>query len=179
MKSFAAKVKEPILKFNNFKADPSITQVTTQQERHKTLQPTQNKQDLNQPLRFHRSKASKKISQIRTDKEKGIVTCYSCGEKNHLSRDCRNSLVCFECGKIGHRSRDCRSVPKLQNPPISNFPSQKPNQEMEKHCSADEYAMVRFVPNDENKDLQEVLFRSIVIVDERKLGALYIQAHLQ
>jgi hypothetical protein len=40
MKSFAAKVKEPILKFNNFKADPSTTQVTTQQEKHKTLQPT-------------------------------------------------------------------------------------------------------------------------------------------
>jgi Zinc knuckle len=179
MKFFAAKVKEPILKFNNFKADPSITQVTTQQEKHKTLKPTQNKRDLNQPLRFHRSIAYKKISQIRTDKEKGIVTCYRCREKNHLSRDCRNSIVCFECGKIGHRSRDCRSVPKLQNPPIPNFPIQKPNQEMEKHCSADEYAMIRFVPNDENKDLQEVLFRSIVIVDERKLGALYIQAHLQ
>jgi hypothetical protein len=45
---------------------------------------------------------------------------------------------------------------------------------MEKHCYADEYAMVQFVPNDENKDLQDVMFRSIVIVDERKLGALYI-----
>jgi hypothetical protein len=50
---------------------------------------------------------------------------------------------------------------------------------MEKHCYADEYTVIRFTPNDENNSLQEVLLRSIVIVDEQNLGALYIQAHLQ
>jgi Domain of unknown function (DUF4283) len=50
---------------------------------------------------------------------------------------------------------------------------------MDKHCVADEYALLQFTPNDANKDLQEVLNRSIIVHDEHNLEALYIEAHLQ
>jgi Zinc knuckle len=59
------------------------------------------------------SSSARKITQIREDRKKGIITCYRCGEKNHSSRDCRNAIVCFECGRLGHRSRQCNTTKTL------------------------------------------------------------------
>jgi hypothetical protein len=66
------------------------------------------------------------ISLIRSDRSKVIITYYWCGEKNHSSRDCRNSIVCFECGRLGivhrtvelshcnHHHRNHQSLHELQ-----------------------------------------------------------------
>jgi Domain of unknown function (DUF4283)/Zinc knuckle len=179
VRSFPEKLTEPMLKRPYQVVNPPSTQVFTQEPSHLIEGHTTR----TAPSRgIRRSRAFQKISQIKADRAKGVLTCYRCGEKNHLSRDCRNPIICFECGKVGHRSSNCRSIsqPKpsfsiSSNPPI--LPIRGNN--MDKQCVADEYALLQFTPNDANKDLQEVLNRSIMIHDERSLGALYIQAHLQ
>jgi Domain of unknown function (DUF4283) len=47
-----------------------------------------------------------------------------------------------------------------------------PNEE--NYSKADEYALLRFYPNEENTNLQNITTKSIILTDERKLGALYI-----
>ncbi len=51
----------------------------------------------------------------------GVVTCFVCGEKGHISVECRKNvnakqggggagvrpITCFSCGKAGHRSVEC------------------------------------------------------------------------
>jgi Domain of unknown function (DUF4283) len=49
---------------------------------------------------------------------------------------------------------------------------------MEQIKEANEYPMIRFYPNPDNRSLQETLNNSIVITDEHSIGPLYIQAHL-
>jgi hypothetical protein len=44
------------------------------------------------------------------------------------------------------------------------------------YSKADEYAVLKLFPNEKNTKLQVTLDRSIVITDERQLGALYIQS---
>jgi hypothetical protein len=65
------------------------------------------------PKTRNRSRAQQKISQIRSDCFKGVVTCYRCRERNHTSRDYRNALICFERGRLGHKSKDCRAIVAL------------------------------------------------------------------
>jgi hypothetical protein len=101
----------------------------------------------------------------------------------------------LQCGKLGHRSINCRATtlqptntqaiphkPKPQltvsYPPTNNH-QPKTCQEMNKINAAEEYAMIRLSPNEENQVLQETLTRSIIISDDRKLGSLYIRTHLQ
>jgi hypothetical protein len=48
---------------------------------------------------------------------------------------------------------------------------------MNRHDVVDEYAMLNFFSNTENEDLLNTLIRSLVISNERKMGALYIQTH--
>ncbi|XP_018339036.1 PREDICTED: uncharacterized protein LOC108746634 [Trachymyrmex septentrionalis] len=44
------------------------------------------------------------------DKKKKIVTCYCCGKKGHVSKDCRfKSYACNACGKKGHLEIVCKS----------------------------------------------------------------------
>ncbi|RKP26743.1 hypothetical protein SYNPS1DRAFT_13756, partial [Syncephalis pseudoplumigaleata] len=34
------------------------------------------------------------------------ILCATCGEPDHLSRDCKfNAVVCYRCGEQGHRSK--------------------------------------------------------------------------
>jgi Domain of unknown function (DUF4283)/Zinc knuckle len=130
------------------------------------------------------SRSYQKISQIRQDRHKGIITCFRCGEQNHLSRNCRNAIVCFECGRLGHRSSQCKAITSIPhssfplNNPKNSFPPIK-NQSFSKMNKADEYAMLHFTSNDTNKAFQETIAKSVVIFDERQMGALYIQAHLE
>jgi hypothetical protein len=55
--------------------------------------------------------------------------------------------------------------------------SSLPKVVMNRHDVADEYAMLNFFFNTENEDLLNTLIRSLVISNERKMGALYIQNH--
>jgi Zinc knuckle len=122
VRSFAEKLTEPMLKRPYQAVNPPTTQVFTQEPSHLIEGHTKR----TAPSRgIRRSRAFQKISQIKADRAKGVITCYRCGEKNHLSRDCRNPIICFECGKVGHRSSNCRSIsqPKpsfsiSSNPPI-------------------------------------------------------------
>jgi hypothetical protein len=43
----------------------------------------------------------------------------------------------------------------------------------------DEFSVLEQNSNDTNNVFQETLNRSIVVFDEKKVGALYIQAHLE
>jgi hypothetical protein len=43
----------------------------------------------------------------------------------------------------------------------------------------DEFSVLELNSNDTNKAFQETINKSIVVYDEKKVGALYIQAHLE
>ena len=44
------------------------------------------------------------------DKEKKMVTCYCCGKKGYVSKDCRfKSYACNACGKKGHLKIVCKN----------------------------------------------------------------------
>lgn len=71
-----------------------------------------------------RFNTSRKLAQVRQVHAKGSDTYLRCGDRNHVSRDCRNVLTCFECEKIGHRSLSCPFKPPQPTP--STHPNLNP-----------------------------------------------------
>jgi hypothetical protein len=72
---------------------------------------------LPQSRTLNRFRASIKIFQIHADRAKGVIACYRYGEKDHTSRECRNSIVSFECGRLGRRSVNFRAITLLPTQP--------------------------------------------------------------
>jgi Domain of unknown function (DUF4283)/Zinc knuckle len=104
------------------------------------------------------SSSARKITQIREDRKKGIITCYRCGEKNHSSRDCRNAIVCFECGRLGHRSRQCNTT-KTLIPVKTHHPSKSTHSMATK--TYDAFSVLELKSNDTNKAFPIPNFRWI------------------
>jgi hypothetical protein len=110
----------------------------------------------------NRSKTSVKLDSIRSLTQRGIPTCFRCGDRGHLSSSCRNSIVCFECGCLGHRSHHCRAITLL--PP----PSQ-PALSSEQMDDANRLPFLKLFPNQANKILHDTLSNSNVLIDEKAL----------
>jgi Zinc knuckle len=143
--------------------------------------------------------AYRKLNQIRENQRNGVITCYRCGEHNHLSSECHNAPVCFACGKLRHRSKNCRSItllppsttpvapiilkslvnqPPIFPTPLLQEPVQTTPKPMDSINEALEFPIMKFYFNPANINLQATLSNSVVIIDEHQLGPLYIQAHL-
>jgi hypothetical protein len=101
-----------------------------------------------------------------------------CGQEKTCGE--RDSLKAYQRHPPRILSTQLTSAP--QESPIQSLQTSAPisrsDSRMTNSDNADEYAMLRFVSNNGNRDLQETLNRSVVITDERRMGALYIQAHL-
>jgi Zinc knuckle len=70
--------------------------------------PSRNPLETNPKSNPNRQNARRKLRRIRENRQKGILTCYRCGERNHISSQCRNAVIYFNCGRLGHRSTNCR-----------------------------------------------------------------------
>ena len=44
------------------------------------------------------------------EKLKGELSCYNCGKRGHMSRDCYGSKKCYNCQGVGHISTDCKET---------------------------------------------------------------------
>jgi len=51
-------------------------------------------------------KGSRKTEVTSSGKAGGPLTCWVCGSKSHMKKNCPN-FRCFECDAIGHAARDC------------------------------------------------------------------------
>jgi Domain of unknown function (DUF4283)/Zinc knuckle len=182
----ADKIVEPFTKLHNYSAHIIATQshphpisasvtAPSNPPLYKASRPPPLRKPPFRPKTFLSSSA-RKITQIREDRKKGVITCYRCGEKNHSSRDCRNAIVCFECGRLGHRSRQC-SITKTLIPVNTHLPSKHTLSMAAK--TSDTFSVLELKSTDTNKAFQETISRSNVVFDEKRVGALYIQAHLE
>jgi hypothetical protein len=99
LRSFAAAIKEPILKIKKFGRNSEVATLAKDSSNPATTVPPQERSrpNLSQTRPVFRSIAKNKISQILEERKKGVIVCYRCGEINHTSRDCRNAIVFFEC----------------------------------------------------------------------------------
>ena len=56
-------------------------------------------------------------------KKDSSITCYNCGGKGHISRECtsknrsafKKQIVCFQCGEAGHTKYQCRKLKGGEN----------------------------------------------------------------
>lgn len=112
-------VKEPFLKLLSLTNKDPTTQTPTLHQPQTTTSVNPRSYPRTQFYQ-QRGRARTKLAKIREDRQKSILSCLRCCEKNHHSRDCRNSIVYFECGKIGHRSHNCRSIAP-RPPPLTTY----------------------------------------------------------
>lgn len=117
------------------------------------------------------SRARAKLHTLRASSQKAFPFCYRCGDRGHLSSSCRNAVVCFECDRLGHRSTNCKAVTLLPPTLLTSMSTAQ----MEE---ANRLPILKFFPNQSNRQLSETLLHSIVLKDEQGFGALYIQTHL-
>lgn len=117
------------------------------------------------------SRARAKLHTLRAPSQKAIPFCYRCGDRGHLSSSCRNTVVCFECDRLGHRSTNCKAVTLLPPTLLTSMSTAQ----MEE---ANRLPILKFFPNQSNRQLSETLLHSRVFKDEQGFGALYIQTHL-
>ena len=56
----------------------------------------------------HVTKTETIKKEYKRNNEKKKIICYKCGEKGHVSRNCRRNNMNYEyCGKNNHKTEDC------------------------------------------------------------------------
>jgi Zinc knuckle len=112
IKSFTDIIKDS--KTSNSSRTPNIP---SQNPPATNPQPNPNHQNIRQKLR-----------QIINNRQKEIFTCYRCGERKHISSQCRNAVVCFDCGRLGHCSTNCRvATLRASSVQIASKPQSNPS----------------------------------------------------
>lgn len=147
-----------------------LTQPRPSTQPHPHSQPNPlnpNKGPSKPPLPISPSKASRKISSLRTNTKPRLRSCFRCGERGHLASQCRSSLVCFACGKVGHRSVTCKK------PSLLTIPSPRPMEALNSRTN------MKFYSNKDTRNLRATLARGIVLFDQQNRGPQFIQSHLR
>ena len=68
-----------------------------------------------------------------------IMSCYSCGQRGHLAKECQSGQVCFNCSQPGHIARDCQQPALCHNcksPDHMSYDCTEPKPEREPRSDA-------------------------------------------
>jgi hypothetical protein len=111
-----------------------------------------------------------RVCNLQSHRSRDRPAYFWCGDTDHLTSECRNTLVCFSFNCLGHRSHQCRITIMFQPPPPQPTPKAA--------AQANTLPMIKFYSTPANQKFRQTFQNSIVLHDELSLGPIYTQTHL-